>query len=74
MDRTEIAARLIKYAKEFDFYEYADTLEIGQTDEDMIDDLSEKLKDRKFVLSVCERFTQIAFTNLKLAKEILGGF
>ena len=46
-----LAARLVGYMKEFDPFGYADTLEIGETDEDAIKNIDEQLTDnarRKF--------------------------
>jgi len=41
-----LAERLVAFAKNTDFYDYADSLEIGETDEDAIRIMSEHLNDK----------------------------
>ena len=43
-----LAERLVAFAKNTDFYDYADNLEIGETDEDAIRIMSEHLSDKTF--------------------------
>ena len=43
-----LAERLVAFAKNTDFYDYADNLEIGETDEDAIRIMSEHLNDKTF--------------------------
>ena len=50
-EKESLASRLVEYMKEFDPFGYADTLEIGETDEDAIKNIDEQLTDnarRKF--------------------------
>ena len=50
-EKESLASRLVDYMKEFDPFGYADTLEIGETDEDAIKNIDEQLTDnarRKF--------------------------
>ena len=50
-EKESLASRLVGYMKEFDPFGYADTLEIGETDEDAIKNIDEQLTDnarRKF--------------------------
>ena len=41
-----LAERLVAFAKNTDFYDYADNLEVGETDEDAIRIMSEHIKDK----------------------------
>lgn len=41
-----LAERLVAFAKNTDFYDYADNLEIGETDEDAVAKMAEHIKDK----------------------------
>ncbi|MBO5494529.1 MAG: DEAD/DEAH box helicase family protein [Eubacterium sp.] len=41
-----LAERLVAFAKDTDFYDYADNLEIGETDEDAVAKMAEHIKDK----------------------------
>lgn len=49
-----LADRLVAYLKNTDFYNYQDSLEIGQTDEDAVSILSEQLKYKDFCNGVID--------------------
>ena len=55
-----LAERLVAFAKDTDFYDYADNLEIGETDEDAIRIMSEQLNDKTFCEGVISYLSDYA--------------
>lgn len=55
-----LAERLVAFAKDTDFYDYADNLEIGETDEDAIRIMSEHLNDKTFCEGVISYLSDYA--------------
>lgn len=46
VEHGSLAERLVAFAKDTDFYDYADNLEIGETDEDAVAKMAEHIKDK----------------------------
>ena len=43
-----LAARLVDFYKDYDYYDYQDTLEVGETDEDAIKQKRKDYKSKNF--------------------------
>lgn len=54
-----LAARLVSFYKDFDFYDFMDNMELSQTEEDLIADLEKQLNDPKSAASILESVKQI---------------
>lgn len=54
MERRALAAKLVEFYKGYDFYDYMDNMEIGQTDEDVIAALAEELTDVKMAETILD--------------------
>lgn len=67
-----LAERLVAFKKEYDPYGYADTLEVGETDEDAIHKTEQQLSDPKSVDGIIAELKQFSETeeNEDFRKEI----
>lgn len=65
-DKSSLAARLLRFIKDYDWYEYTDSLEIGETDEDKLAELEDMLNKK----SNCKHF--ISYLTDALAEESLN--
>ena len=54
MPRYNLAEKLVSLAKDFDFYDYMDNMEIGETDEDKVNQLFNELNSKSFCKSLCD--------------------
>lgn len=50
----DIAQRLAQFMKDYDYYEYQDNLEIGDTDDDVIENVRSKLNDGNYISAIKE--------------------
>ena len=50
----DLAARLVDFAKDYDFYEYQDNLEVDESDEDVIRKTQEKLSDSETLQGIID--------------------
>ena len=55
----DLAARLVDFAKDYDFYEYQDNLEVGESDEDVIRKTQEKLSDSETLQGIIDYLENI---------------
>ena len=54
-----LGSRLVKFMQDYDHYEYSDSLEVGDTEEDAVKSEDRKLADKKYVKGVIDRINQI---------------
>ena len=57
--RKSIATRLVDIVKDTDFYEYQDSLEVGETDEEAIENIQSHLSDATYVEGIVEYLEQM---------------
>ena len=57
--RKSIATRLVDIVKDTDFYEYQDSLEVGETDEEAIENIQSHLSDDTYVEGIVEYLEQM---------------
>ena len=55
-----LAARLVDFYKDYDFYDYQDTLEVGDTDEDAIKRMDTELSNPEAVASLLAKLKEIS--------------
>lgn len=55
-----LAARLVDFYKDYDFYDYQDSLEVGDTDEDAIKRMDIELNNPEAVASLLEKLKEIS--------------
>ena len=55
-----LAARLVDFYKDYDFYDYQDSLEVGDTDEDAIKRMDIELTNPEAVASLLEKLKEIS--------------
>ena len=55
----DLAARLVDFAKDYDFYEYQDNLKVGESDEDVIRKTQEKLSDSETLQGIIDYLENI---------------
>ncbi|TDP56390.1 helicase-related protein [Aminicella lysinilytica] len=53
-DEPDIAQRLVRFLKDYDHYEYQDNLEIGDTDDDVIENVRNNLNDGNYISGIKE--------------------
>lgn len=58
-DLYDLAMRLTMFVKDFDYYDYMDSLEIDQTDDDMVERNHQMLKSPEVVSSAIEVLQKI---------------
>ena len=56
-EKTSLSSRLVQFAKDYDFYDYQNNLEIGETDEDTEAKMQENLQEKSFCESLISFFT-----------------
>ena len=61
-----LATKLVNFAKNYDFYHYQDTLEVGETDEDAIKRTVTELDDPKCVARHLQLFTNLVQDDLPI--------
>ena len=57
--KKSIASRLVDFVKDVDFYEYQDNIEVGETDEETIENILSHLSDDSYVEGVIEYLEQM---------------
>ena len=57
--KKSIATRLVDFVKDNDFYEYQDNLEIGETDEETIENILSHLSDESYIEGVVQYLEQM---------------
>ena len=57
--KKSIATRLVDFVKDVDFYEYQDNIEVGETDEETIENILSHLSDESYVEGVMEYLEQM---------------
>lgn len=57
-----LAARLVDFIRDYDYYHYSDTLEVGDTDEDAVKEMDRELADPKSAKSLLDSL-------IKMSKE-----
>lgn len=61
--KKSLAERLVEFCKDYDFYDYQDNLEVGDTDEDAIRRIESDLSKSAVVASLLEELEKIAADN-----------
>lgn len=73
--QNDLATRLVDFIKNTDFYDYQDNLQIGETDEDAIEDMSKHIGDKTFcegVISYLTDYVAMESTDLHESKAMDG--
>ena len=72
-EKTSLSSRLVQFAKDYDFYDYQDNLEIGETDEDTEAKMQENLQEKSFCESLIsfltDRIAEISIDNHEAGNE-----
>ena len=55
-----LSSRLVDFIKDYDFYHYSDTLEVGDTEEDAIKEMDRELSNPKTAKSLLDSLVQIS--------------
>lgn len=59
LSKSSLASRLVSFYKDFDFYDFTDKMEIGQSEEDVITDMEQQLDSPKSTTGILERLREI---------------
>lgn len=68
-----LAKRLVKFSRDYDWYDYKDSLEIGETEEDAIESMVDSLSDKKGVQSILDTLNEILSEEPEVDEAIIKG-
>lgn len=68
-----LAKRLVKFIQDYDWYDYTDSLEIGETEEDAIESMVDSLSDKKGVQSIINTLNDILSEEPEVDEAIIKG-
>lgn len=68
-----LAKRLVKFSQDYDWFDYKDSLEIGETEEDAIESMVDSLSDKKGVQSILDTLNEILSEEPEVDETIIKG-
>lgn len=66
-----LAKRLVKFIQDYDWYDYTDSLEIGETEEDAIESMVDSLSTKEGVQSILNTLNDILSNDSEIDKKVV---
>ena len=69
----DLATRLVKFMQDYDWFDYVDFTDIGESEEDVVESTAQSLTDRKYVKTILDTLNYILSNEPEVDERTIGG-